>query len=354
MTRTRRKEYSEATRGAIIALKLDGNSYREISQKLRVSSSSAQETVARFKRHKRIKSRPRSGRPPAISTRTRRRIVRTLRDYRDEPYKAIADRIGSVSWRQVQTIAHKEGYRRRVAVRKPYINEPTRKKRLGWAESNQKTNWNSLVWTDEVIIETGERPTHPRVTRKPDEAYLPECVVPTFRSGRQSIALWGCISHGYKGPLILLELSPYVVNANGRKTGGGLTAKGYTEQVLSGPLPQFMAAMRDAKGLDMLVVEDGASAHRAVVARNKRSEEGICQFPHPPSSPDLNPIEAVWRLLKNRVAENPDSRRGREKLWEATQAAWESITVEEINKHTGKMVDRVEAVLEAKGKHTKF
>ena len=41
-------------------------------------------------------------------------------------------------------------------------------------------------------------------------------------------------------------------------------------------------------------------------------------------------------------------------LWAAAQNVWDEITLEDIEKHTGKMQDRVEAVKGAKGWHTRF
>ena len=49
----------------------------------------------------------------------------------------------------------------------------------------------------------------------------------------------------------------------------------------------------------------------------------------PPNSPDLNPIENVWRILKSwvklRKAANP------QELWQAIEAVWKEITLEEVN-----------------------
>ena len=57
----------------------------------------------------------------------------------------------------------------------------------------------------------------------------------------------------------------------------------------------------------MLVVEDGAPCHRSAVAKSVRHELGITNLEHPPSSPDLNPIEPLWLILKNYVADIPES-----------------------------------------------
>ena len=45
-------------------------------------------------------------------------------------------------------------------------------------------------------------------------------------------------------------------------------------------------------------MEDGASAHRAKAKQVVRDEYGMESLIWVPSSPDLNPIEAIWRKLK--------------------------------------------------------
>jgi transposase len=354
MTHGHKKELTEGLRGYILALWDEGNKYRDIAKKAGVSLTAAYNTVARAKNHRTLSSLPRSGRPSKLSARTRHLILRTLRSHRFEPYTSIAKRIGSVTARQVRSVAYKAGYRRRVPRRKPFIDHPTAIKRLNWARSNRFQNWNSLVWTDEAKIESGGGRKHLLVTRRPEEADLTSCIIPTFRNTRKSIMVWGCISHGYKGPLILLKTEPKVMTSSGRQKGGGLSSQGYADQILSGPLKEFLEYMKKEKGLEMLVVEDGAPPHRGKAAQKARELHGIHRLPHPPNSPDLNPIEQIWILLKRRVDSLLGFRSTPEAIWEAAQKAWESITIEEINMHTGKMNARVAAVAAAKGLHTKF
>ena len=85
-----------------------------------------------------------------------------------------------------------------------------------------------------------------------------------------------------------------------------------------------------------------------------RVELGFQTLTHPPNSPDLNPIEPLWAVLKRRVARIPDSRKSLDSLWEAIQKVWEDLTDEEVTEVIGSMPARVEAVLKAHGYHTQF
>ncbi|KAF9472802.1 hypothetical protein BDN70DRAFT_818125, partial [Pholiota conissans] len=92
----------------------------------------------------------------------------------------------------------------------------------------------------------------------------------------------------------------------------------------------------------------------SIAAKTARSNLGLINLPHPPSSPNLNPIEPLWLLLKNRVANIHGSFNSLDALWSAVQRVWDDISLREIQKHTGRMDNCVEAVLKAKGYHTQF
>ncbi|KAJ7934712.1 hypothetical protein B0H13DRAFT_1458810, partial [Mycena leptocephala] len=82
--------------------------------------------------------------------------------------------------------------------------------------------------------------------------------------------VWGIIAKGVKGPLIVLEYP--------KAKGGGMTSARYIKQVLESPL------------LDFFIQQDGAPSHRAT-ATIKCESHRIPIFPHPPSSPDVSPID---------------------------------------------------------------
>ena len=119
-------------------------------------------------------------------------------------------------------------------------------------------------------------------------------------------------------------------------------------------MKEFCELVEKDIGQKVLVVEDGAPAHTSVVAKRARKALDINNLTHPPSSPDLNPIEPLWLLLKNRVADIPGSGNSLDALWAACKRVWDEISLEDIQKHTNTMDIRVSAVKSAKGWHTGF
>jgi hypothetical protein len=45
-------------------------------------------------------------------------------------------------------------------------------------------------------------------------------------------------------------------------------------------------------------------------------------------------MKPLWLLLKNHVADIPESAHSLDALWDAVQKAWDGITIKDIQKHT--------------------
>ena len=72
----------------------------------------------------------------------------------------------------------------------------------------------------------------------------------------------------------------------------------------------------------------------------------------PPKSPDLNPIENLWDAVEAKVRE--ESATSRNELWGKILVAWNSIDNNIIKTLIYSMPRRIEAVIKAKGGHTKY
>ena len=183
------------------------------------------------------------------------------------------------------------------------------------------------------------------MTRSVDEEYDEDCVVPKFKQSSLRIMIWGCIMKNSKGPMVILEYP-------GGK-GGRMNADRYQEQVLECKLYDYYMERMEEMG-QVNFQQDGAPLHTARSTTAWLARNSIEKFPHPPSSPDLSPIEPLWKTLKNYITGQPHLPSSIAELKKAACEAWDQITEEDINAHVKHMNDRVQAVLAVQVGHTRY
>jgi len=205
--------------------------------------------------------------------------------------------------------------------------------------------WRKVIWSDECYIWLDDNRSRIFVTRRADEEYLEECVVQVFKQASVCVMIWGCIMEGRKGPLVVLEYP------GGR--GGGMNTKRYREQVLDAALKPFYQEMTKARGR-VHFQQDGASCHTSKATKKWFEDNHIPLFYHPANSPDLSPIEPVWNELKKIIRNLEHRPTSTDGLITAIHAAWEELSIDDVNKHVHGMPERVEAILKARGGHTRF
>ena len=101
--------------------------------------------------------------------------------------------------------------------------------------------------------------------------------------------------------------------------------------------------------------QDNAKGHASKYTKSVLQSIGITPIFWPANSPDLNPIETLWDLMKDYIERNyPDVHRSYPRLRRAVQEAWDSITLATIQELIRGMGDRYLDVILADGGHTKY
>ena len=100
------------------------------------------------------------------------------------------------------------------------------------------------------------------------------------------------------------------------------------------------------------LVQDRAPCHKAAYTIERIEERGEVIRDWPGASPDLNPIENIWRLLKRRVYQrNP---RNQAELESIILEKWEDLSEETIIDIARSMPRRVDMLIETEGQHTGY
>ena len=134
---------------------------------------------------------------------------------------------------------------------------------------------------------------------------------------------------------------------------GGVTARRYIE-VLEEYLPTILEN-------DSIFMQDNAPIHTARIVKAWFQERDIDIVNWPPYSPDLNPIENLWKMLKAKIIElypefttMKDNKQTKALLIQAAKEAWDLLEDQLLNKLASGMQKRVNAVKTAKGWYTKY
>jgi len=154
--------------------------------------------------------------------------------------------------------------------------------------------------------------------------------------------VWGAIGWNWKSPLI------FMVKEEGRK---GVCSQAYLNQVLEPVIFPFWASLTDEQRQEWIFMEDGSKVHKGK-ARLPRLNHGVRGFDWPPSSPDLNPIEKVWRWMKNEINKLDTVPLTIEDLKEVLQELWSEVDPKEWRYLTHRLTCKLEDVIDCKGMAT--
>ena len=193
------------------------------------------------------------------------------------------------------------------------LTEDHAKARLQWAPAHKDwtvEDFQRVIHTNECSVEQVPAGHQRWVFRTPQEKWHKDCILP--KNCRQvKLMVWGCFWGNQRGPLVPL------MPAN-----GSVTARFYRSLLRRWLLP----VLEDIP----LFQQDNARIHTAKLMLSFFEQYNIPLEFHPPYSPDLNPIEHAWVLLKRQahidypwIGDYPQ--KVKKKLAEILPLCWEKI-----------------------------
>ena len=198
-----------------------------------------------------------------------------------------------------------------------------------------------MCWSDEVTFYVGENNNVFYVTRGANEEFLEKNLKPTFKSGRTKVGVWSCFCGKHMGPLVIIP------------KGGTMTAKRYIEILKKHFIPFYKRMVR-LYGKEVVMQEDNASWHKADAVRKFLKTQNVKYLSWPPQSPDLTPIENLWKQIKGRIGHREQRPKNVKEMEEALREVWPQITPESLLTLNNSMPRRLDAVIKNKGGSTKY
>lgn len=157
---------------------------------------------------------------------------------------------------------------------------------------------------------------------------------------------WAAFGHGKRTNIVVMKGDPEAAR-------GGVTARRYIEII-----QEYLPTILD---FDSIFMQDNSSLHTAYLTQGWLSDHGIQGVDWPPYSPDMNPIENLWKILKAKIIElypeliiMKDNDSTRAFLIRAVEEAWDLIEEELLNKLALGMQKRIDALKAAQGWYTKY
>jgi len=134
-----------------------------------------------------------------------------------------------------------------------------------------------------------------------------------------------------------------------RRVLGGITGDKYARLLSYQVIPEILRK----KGQNFIFVQDNAPPHRSNHAQAALRRRNVEQLEFwPPNSYDLNPIENIWGIIKNRIRRrNPQNLN---ELWAMAQEEWRDLPQATINECVDSMPERILSVLRARGGRTRY
>jgi len=314
----------------IISMLKNGDSCHQIVARLGVGHSTVAELHSQITGS--LKENP-GGRPSKLSTYDRRKLVRLITTGKADTAIQLKHELQTITNITVsaQTICNAlktEDLVARAKVKKPLLCLHHIKQRLDFDYKYQhwtEADWARVIWSDETKINCLTSDGRQWMWKRAGTPLTAQHVMPTMKFGGGSVMVWGCMTMYGVGLMCRIE--------------GKMDASLY-EEILEDELQETV----DYYGMDredLIFQQDNDPKHTSKRAQKWFQDNGFKVLDWPAQSPDLNPIEHLWSILKFRLAAYSTPPSSIEELWKRVEAEWEKIPKEECLKLINSMPRRV-------------
>lgn len=244
----------------------------------------------------------------------------------------------SVSSRTVRRCLVNSGRIARRPVKKQLLTDAMKKKRLEWAENYKEwtiQDWKKILFSDEShFYVQGQRSQY---IRRCKGEPITEAHIDQYVKYPQRQMMWGSFSHKGIGSLYPVE--------------GMMNSEKYIEVINEKVQPDMHEHFPNGDGIFQ---QDSAPCHKAKKVEKTFILKEIRLLDWPGNSPDLNPIENLWSIVKMELRKRDCTTL--DKLRAAIINIW--FDDPKIEEHCAKLVEsmpeRVNQVILNRGGHTKY
>ena len=321
----------------------NGETTHNIARNLNVSPA----TVSRI-RNKHCPNVPKhqAGRKSKISQRRRNLIKRKMLvgEFRNatDVIKDLHNDGYNISYVTVIKTLKEMGFQAKQKKKKPFLSQKHKTARYKWAKAHEGwtiEDWKRVVFSDETKINLWQSDGIKFYWKRPEDPIQDFHLETTIKHSGGGMMLWGCMTHEGVGYACKIY-------------DGTMTAQDYIH-ILDTTLYDSLEYY-EYEYEDIIFQHDNDPKHTAQSVKDYLLGKEIEVLPWPAQSPDLNPIEHIWKYVKTKIGSRPERPTSLYRLWEMFEDEWNQIPLSFIENLYKSMPERVKAVLKAKGGYTRY
>ncbi|GBN74320.1 Transposable element Tc1 transposase [Araneus ventricosus] len=256
--------------------------------------------------------RPGSGRPRGTTEREDRRARRMAVAHGTASAAEIRTAVGTTVTQRTVTNRLLQGQlrdRRPVACIPLTPNHCRLRREWCQARAHWRTEWISVVFSDETRLCLGASDGHVLVRRRPGERLQPTCLRPRHTGHTPGIMVRGAISYGSRSTLVVIPRT--------------VTANLYVSLVIQPVVLPFMNSIQRG-----VFQQDKARPHTVVVTQH--ALQSVYMLPWPARSPYLSPMQNVWVIIMRQLQRHPQPALTVPVLTDQVQQTWNSVPQTDI------------------------
>jgi transposase len=318
------------------------NSYKQVARDFETDPKLVKKWVLAYQADgvEGLKDKPRVGRPKKVTTPICTAAKKRAHNKSGVSVRKLAGKLGlslMSAWRALKAIKL-IAYRPRV---NPLLTDSHRDRRVEFAENMHGSPWEYFVFSDESIFRLHGVPNRGQnfvwTTREEKDEVKP---LPKVQNA-PSVHVWGAISLRGKSQL-------YVFKEN-------VNQETYQACLRKTLVPAIKKLYSGREHKQVTFQQDGARPHTAASTQaflDQQTFGYLDKDSWPASSPDLNPIENLWAIMKNEIYKRQP--KTRDALIRLLKKVWNGTPLTTLQSLIGSMDRRMGAVIEADGYTTKY
>lgn len=287
------------------------------------------------------------GRPTIVSLRTKKYIklsvirghLRTAR----EVHRQLLEFGYNMSYSSAINVLKSMNFFAARKIKKPFLTLKHMKQRLQWAKEHKNwtvERWRQVIFSDETKVNIWGSDGCKYYWKRPGDPLQPHHVEVIMKHGGGSVIMWSCMTS---------EGAGYACQVY----DGAMDSATY-QHILGTTLKDSV----DYYGINWpswYFQQDNDPKHKSKSTLKWLQDNRVNVISDwPAQSPDLNPMEHIWRQLKLNLSLYKTHAKNTQELWERIEKEWNKFDKDLCCKYIDTMPDRIRAVIKSKGGYTKY